>query len=79
MTKGFTLEEGQVVPPEFKKGDRVEVHLVGDMLGVIWGIESSRGYYLFKHVASGKEFKTWHRAEAWRLDPMTNSGGVTEA
>ena len=69
-TKAFTLEERQSVPPEFKEGDLVEVHLHGDMAAAIWGIESSRGYYMFKHVASGKEFKTWHRAEAWRFDAL---------
>jgi hypothetical protein len=34
----------------------------------IWGIETSNGSYLFKHIPSGKEFRTWHRAEAFRLD-----------
>jgi len=70
IIKAFTLEEGQVVPPEFKEGDEVELHLHGDATAEIWGIEHSRGYYLFKHIASGKEFKTWHRAEAYRFDPL---------
>jgi|GEM_PF-6912287 len=70
VTKTFSLEEGQVVPPEFKEGDLVEVHLHGDITAAIWGIENSRGYYLFKHIPSGKEFKTWHRAESWRFDPL---------
>ena len=68
-TKAFSLEDGQVVPSEFKDGDLVEVHIHGDMLAVIWGIETSKGYYMFKHVPSGKEFRTWHRAEAWRFEP----------
>jgi hypothetical protein len=70
VAKAFTLAEGQAVPPEFKAGDEVELHLHGDLAAAIWGIENSRGYYLFKHVASGKEFKTWHREEAYRLDPL---------
>ncbi len=70
VTKAFSLEEGQVVPPEFKKGDLVELHLQGDPMAEIWGIENSKGCYLFKHIASGKEFKTWHRAEAYKLDPL---------
>lgn len=69
VTKAFSLEEGQVVPPEFKVGDLVELHLQGDLTAAIWGIEKSRGCYLFKHIASGKEFRTWHRAEAFRFDP----------
>lgn len=70
VIKTFSLEEGQVVPPEFKKGDLVEVYLHGDITAAIWGVENSRGYYLFKHIPSGKEFKTWHRAESWRFDPL---------
>ena len=68
VTRAFSLEEGQVVPPEFKKGDLVELHLVGDPIAEIWGAGKSKGYYLFKHIASGKEFKTWHRAEAFRFE-----------
>jgi len=68
VTKAFSLEEGQVIPPEFKKGDLVELHLEGDPMAEIWGIETSNGSYLFKHIPSGKEFRTWHRAEAFRLD-----------
>ena len=71
VTKAFSLEEGQVVPPEFKVGDLVEVHLQGDLTAEIFGIEKSRGFYLFKHIASGKEFKTWHRAEAYKLGPLS--------
>jgi hypothetical protein len=70
VAKSFTLEEGQVVPPEFKAGDEVELHLHGDPTAEIWGIENSKGYYMFKHIASGKEFKTWHRVEGYRLDPL---------
>src|SRR5215469_2180313 len=69
VTRAFSLEVGQVVPPEFKKGDLVELYLEGDTEAEIWGIESSDGCYRFKHIPSGKEFKTWHRAEAWRFDP----------
>jgi hypothetical protein len=70
VVKGFSLEEGQVVPSEFKVGDLVELHLEGDPTAEIWGIENSKGCYLFKHIASAKEFKTWHRAEAYRFDPL---------
>jgi len=70
VTNAFTLEEGQVVPPEFRVGDFVEIHLHGDQAAALWGIKSSKGYYKFRHVTSGKEFKTWHRAEAWRFDPL---------
>jgi hypothetical protein len=70
VSRAFTLEEGQVVPPEFKEGDEVELHLHGDPMAAMWGIEKSKGYYSFKHLASGKEFKTWHRAEAYTLDPL---------
>src|SRR5260370_33640698 len=70
VTKSFTLEEGQVVPPEFKKGDSVELHLQGDITAAIWGIEKSRGCYLFKHIASGKGFRSCHRAKASRLHPF---------
>ena len=66
----FTLEEGQAVPPEFKEGDEVELHLHGDATAALWGVEKSKGYYLFKHIATGKEFKTWHRAEAYTFDPL---------
>jgi len=45
-------------------------NLHGDLAAAMWGIENSRGYYMFKHVKSGKEFKTWHRAESWRFDPL---------
>lgn len=70
VEKAFSLKEGQVVPPEFREGDLVELHLQGDPMAEIWGIESSSGYYLFKHIASGKEFNTWHRAEAYKLNPL---------
>lgn len=70
VTKAFSLEEGQVVPPEFKKGDLVEIYLEGDPTAEIWGIENSKGSYRFKHIPSGKEFRTWHRAEAYKLDPL---------
>ncbi len=70
VSRAFTLEEGQVIPPEFKEGDQVELHLHGDPMAAMWGIERSKGYYLFKHLASGKVFKTWHRAEAYRFDPL---------
>jgi hypothetical protein len=68
VMRAFSLEEGQVVPPEFKEGDLVELHLEGDPDAQIWGVENSDGYYLFKHLPSGKEFRTWHKAEAWRLN-----------
>lgn len=73
VTKAFSLEEGQVVPPEFKEGDLVELHIQGDPMAEIWGIENSKGCYLFKHIASGQEFKTWHRAEAYKLNPLPTS------
>jgi hypothetical protein len=73
VAKAFSLEEGQVVPPEFKAGDLVELHLQGDPAAEIRGIENSKGCYLFKHISSGKEFKTWHRAEGYRLDPLAKS------
>ncbi len=68
VIKAFSLEEGQAIPPEFKVGDLVELHLEGDPMAEIWGIETSKGSYLFKHIPSGKEFRTWHRAEAYKLD-----------
>ncbi len=30
VIKAFSLEEGQAIPPEFKVGDLVELHLEGD-------------------------------------------------
>jgi hypothetical protein len=68
VTKAFSLEEGQVVPPEFKKGEVVQIHLHGDITAAVFGISQSAGYYMLKHVASGVEFKTFHRAEAFKFD-----------
>ncbi len=68
VIKGFSLEEGEQIPPEFKVGDLVELHLESDPMAEIWGIENSQGAYLFRHITSGKEFRTWHRAEAYRLE-----------
>lgn len=69
VTKAFSLQDGQIVPPEFKEGELVEVHLHGDPTAEIFGIQHSAGYYLFKHVPSGVEFKTFHRAEGFKFDP----------
>jgi hypothetical protein len=70
VVKGFSLEVGQVVPPEFKVGDLVELHLESDPTAAIWGVANSKGCYLFRHIASGKEFRTWHRADGYKLDPL---------
>lgn len=72
VVKGFSLEEGQVVPPEFKVGDLVELHLESDPAAEIWGIDNSKGCYLFKHIDSGKSLELGIGQTDINLSPCLN-------
>jgi hypothetical protein len=55
----FALEEGQEVPPEFKVGDEVKIHVQSTHPAMIaMGIIT--GYYEIEHVASGKTLRIMH-------------------
>jgi hypothetical protein len=65
----MSLLEGQSIPTEFKKGDRVRIVNSPDGL-YARGIETdNRGYYTVTHLPTGKTLTVWHSANEWRLEP----------
>jgi hypothetical protein len=63
---GFSLEEGQQVPQEFKEGDAVEIanrpaHPANIQM------DMNDGFYEIKHIASGRTLRVYHRADQWRV------------
>lgn len=64
---GFSLEEGQQVPPEFKVGDRVDVrNYPADAGSVLVGFENN-GYYEITHISTGVILRTMHRADLYKV------------
>jgi hypothetical protein len=64
----FSLEDGQVVPPEFKIGDPVEIANRPNHPSIAaMGMENG-GYYEFTHIPTGKVFRTWHRADMYKVE-----------
>jgi hypothetical protein len=63
----FSLEENQQIPAEFKEGDAVDITNHPDHPSVAtMGMESG-GYYEITHIPTGTVFRTWHRADAYKV------------
>jgi hypothetical protein len=64
----FSLEDDQRIPSEFRVGDLVEITNYPDHPSVAaMGMESA-GHYEFRHISSGKVFRTWHRADMYKVE-----------
>jgi hypothetical protein len=65
---GFSLEEDQQVPVEFKEGDSVEVtNHPDDPANLAMGFQNE-GYYEIRHVKTGTILRTWHRADMYKVE-----------
>ena len=65
---GFSLEEGQTIPPEVKEGDLVEIANRPEHPAVLaMGMENG-GYYEFRHIPTGIVYRTWHLADSYKVD-----------
>jgi hypothetical protein len=63
----LSLEENQQIPPEFKEGDLIEIANHPDHPSVsAMGMEST-GYYEITHLPTGTVFRTWHRADMYKV------------
>ncbi|HUB18564.1 MAG TPA: hypothetical protein VL990_08005 [Acidobacteriaceae bacterium] len=64
----FSLEEDQQIPSEFKEGDPIEIVNHPDHPSVAtMGLESG-GFYEITHLPTGKTFRTWHRADMYKVE-----------
>jgi hypothetical protein len=64
----FSLEDGQTVPPEFKEGDEVEIANRPEHPANLAMSMENQGRYEFTHIPTGTAFKTWHRADKYKVD-----------
>jgi hypothetical protein len=64
----LSLEEGQQIPAEFKEGDEVDIANSPDHPAIAALELESRGYYEITHVPTGIVFRTWHRADMYKVE-----------
>jgi hypothetical protein len=63
----FSLEENQLIPPEFKEGDEVEISNHPDHPAhLAMGMENG-GYYEITHVPTGTVLRIRHRADMYKV------------
>jgi hypothetical protein len=64
----LSLEEGQQIPTEFKEGDPIAISNHPDHPSVAAMGQESGGYYEITHIPTGKTFRTWHRADMYKVE-----------
>ena len=67
----FDLAQDQVLPPELKEGEEIDIELHPDHpANLAMGMNS--GYYEITHLKSGVKFKVAHKTSDWRFDKKFN-------
>jgi hypothetical protein len=64
----FSLEEDQRVPEDFKPGDQVGISNHPAHPAVLVMGTKNNGHYDFIHLKTGTEFRTWHRADMYKVE-----------
>ena len=64
----LSLLGAQLVPAEFKEGDRIGMVHSPDGPYRVGSVGNTRGYYTLTHFHAGATLTVWHRADEWRLE-----------